>query len=125
MSPFKSNVLAAIKLIPKGTVASYGQIALMVGVPQAARQIGWILHSLGESEVNVPWWRVINNAGRISIKGLSPDAPLLQKSLLEKEGVAVKPNLNIDIEHYRYKPSIKALKKLGLDDEYVSKILEK
>lgn len=64
MSEFKKAVLKVVSLIPKGRIASYGQIALLAGVPRGARQVGNILCQHGEG--NTPWWRVINNAGRIT-----------------------------------------------------------
>lgn len=121
MSPFKQKIIQIVKMIPKGNVVSYGQVSLMAGVPRGARQVGWILHQHGDQ---VPWWRVINNAGRISIKSVEHHANL-QRDLLEKEGIKVTKNLNIDIEKYRWKPDEKTLNNLALDDEYIFKILEK
>lgn len=120
-SKFTQKILQIVKMVPKGKVVSYGQVALMAGVPRGARQVGWILHQHGEQ---VPWWRVINNAGRISIKGIEHHAHL-QKDLLEKEGVKVTKDLNIDIENHRWRPHEETLKKLSLDDEYIFEILEK
>ena len=129
MSPFKARVVKAVQSIPYGKVASYGQVALMVGMPRGARQVGWILNSLegdiGAGVIDLPWWRVINNAGRISIKGSKQSTPMLQKDLLEKEGVIVQPNLDIDIEKYRLRPSVAELLKLELDDEYIHNIVTK
>lgn len=98
MTKFSEVVLAIIKSIPKGNVASYGQIALIAGQPRAAREVGWILNQ--QSDDKTPWWRVINNSGRISIKH-SEYSAVLQKELLEKEGVKVSDNFDIDIEKYR------------------------
>jgi methylated-DNA-protein-cysteine methyltransferase-like protein len=101
MTEFSSRVLDIVKSIPFGYVASYGQVAVIAGKPRAARQVGWILHWHAE-EFNVPWWRVINNAGRISTK-CSDHTALDQKKLLEKEGVEVTKGLGVDIERYRYR----------------------
>jgi len=100
---FVNKVLRTISTIPRGTVVSYGQIALMADAPRAARQIGWILSSHG-GEKGVPWWRVINNSGRISIKH-KEYLPIMQKELLEKEGIKVSKDFVIDIEKYRYRPN--------------------
>lgn len=99
-SPFKNSVINKVKKIPFGKVASYGQVALAIGSPRAARQVGWILRGLNGSEP-VPWWRVVNNEGRISIKG-SHYSAIEQKSMLEKEGVKVGEDLTFQIESYRY-----------------------
>lgn len=120
-SKFKQKVLETVKTVPPGKVVSYGQVALMVGVPRAAQAVGQVLHSSGE---DVPWWRVINNAGRISTTCLEHSA-VMQRKLLIKDGVKVTKKLKIDIEKYRYRPSPNILKKLKLSDEYVEKIVQK
>lgn len=98
---FKDRVLAVVEKIPSGKIASYGQIALYADFPRAARQVGWILNRFGD---DVPWWRVINNSGRISIKHSEISAQT-QKELLENEGVIVTTLFEIDIEKYRWNPN--------------------
>lgn len=98
---FKEQVLTSVHVVPKGKVVSYGQIAAACGSPRAARQVGWILHGL-DGNNSVPWWRVINNLGQISIKGNFYSTPLLQKKLLIKEKVRVTADFKIDIEKYRF-----------------------
>ncbi len=99
--PFKEKVVAAVNAIPRGRVVSYGQVAAACGSARAARQVGWVLHGL-DGNNRVPWWRVINNLGAISIKGNFYSTPRLQKQLLEKERVKVTDDFRIDIEKYRY-----------------------
>jgi methylated-DNA-protein-cysteine methyltransferase-like protein len=101
MEKFSELVIKIVKTIPKGKVASYGQIALIAGEPRAARQVGWILNQ--KSDEQTPWWRIINNSGRISIKHPEISA-LEQKELLEKEGIKVTKNFEIDIKKYRWYP---------------------
>jgi methylated-DNA-protein-cysteine methyltransferase-like protein len=122
-SQFKIKIINAVRTIPTGKVASYGQIALMVGIPRAARQVGWVLHEAGNDGIT-PWWRVINNAGRISTK-CEEHTAWMQKELLEKEGVHVTKMLEIDIEKFRYRPNPKQLESLELDEEYIGKIIDK
>jgi len=100
MERFSDLVIKIVKTIPKGKIASYGQIALIAGEPRAARQVGWILNQ--QSDERTPWWRVINNSGRISIKHPEISA-LEQKELLEKEGIKVTKNFEIDMKKYRWK----------------------
>lgn len=100
MSSFKEKVLQTVKQIPKGKVASYGQIALYADSPRAARQVGWILNKFGNTP-GIPWWRVINNTGRISIKHSEISAQM-QKELLEEEEIEVSNLFEIDIEKYRW-----------------------
>lgn len=86
-SSFFRQVYAIVRLIPYGQVASYGQIAAMLGHPRAARTVGWALASLPEqAEQGVPWQRVINSQGRISIRNMR-HAVEEQRLLLEEEGV--------------------------------------
>jgi methylated-DNA-protein-cysteine methyltransferase-like protein len=79
MGEFTTKILDIIKRVPYGKVASYGQIAAIAGVPRAARQVGWTLNR-SEGTPDLPWWRIINNEGRITIKGCEFNTPLLQKN---------------------------------------------
>jgi methylated-DNA-protein-cysteine methyltransferase-like protein len=88
MPSFFDQVYAVVRQIPPGKVASYGQIAALLGHPRAARTVGWALAALRENdEPDVPWQRVINSQGRVSIRNLE-HAPEEQQMLLEAEGVA-------------------------------------
>jgi len=118
---FKSKVIEVVRLIPRGKVASYGQIAAYAGMPRAARQVGWILREMGDTE-NVPWWRVINQKGRISIDGNLHADRNLQKKLLESEGIKV-INFEVDMGQYRFVADQKLLKKLQLPDLYIEGII--
>lgn len=76
----------------------------MIGAPGAARQVGWALANLSLEQANeVPWHRVINAKGGISIRGRG-DAAELQRKLLEKEGVTFNDAGYTDMETYRYLP---------------------
>ena len=101
---FKDLVIQAVRMIPKGKVASYGQIALMADSPRAALQVGYILHDFGEDGIT-PWWRVINSKGFISTK-CEEHSKNMQKDLLEAEGVEVSKELRVDIVKYRYSSSV-------------------
>ena len=78
MSPFTEKVVAIVRMIPQGKIASYGQVALYAGLPRAARQVGWVMREVQE---DMPWWRVLNNKGRISIEGNWHADKHLQKKL--------------------------------------------
>lgn len=123
MSKFKDRVIDVVKKIPEGTVVSYGQVALYVGVPRAARQVGWILNGL-EDKVPVPWWRVVNNKGRLSIKG-SKYSALDQKKLLEEEAIKIDKDFSFDMEKYRFRPDKKFINNLMLDPIYLEMISNK
>jgi methylated-DNA-protein-cysteine methyltransferase-like protein len=83
---FFLRVYRVVRLIPRGRVATYGQVALLAGTPRGARAVGWALRALDDRGVaRVPWHRVVNAAGGISPRpGLSPQ---LQRRLLRAEGV--------------------------------------
>lgn len=122
MTIFTERVVKIVKLIPKGKVASYGQIAVYLGIPRASRQVGWVLNQ--NRDKTVPWWRIVNNEGRLSIKG-SEYSALDQKEKLENEGIRISDKLTFEIEKYRFLPDQTFLKKLKLDDLYLEIIKSK
>ena len=98
---FHEKVIAIIKKVPKGKVATYGQIAAIAGNPNAARQVSWTLNSSSSKE-KLPWHQIINKQGRIS---LSPGAGYEeQRSRLEKEGVVFSLNGSVDLKHFLWRP---------------------
>lgn len=123
-SPFKDKVIEIIRKVPEGKVVSYGQVALYAGLPRAAREVGWILNGT-EGKIDLPWWRVLNNKGYISIQGTVFNDRTMQKRLLEAEGVVIADDYTLDIEKYRWIYPISELKKLQLSAEYLEKIIEK
>ena len=124
MSEFKNAVIYIIRQVPTGSVVSYGQIAAYAGVPRAARQVGWILNQ-NEGKIELPWWRVVNNQGRISIKGTQFNTPLLMKKMLENENIHVNDDYTFDIEKYRFRPTVHQMKSWQLSDEYIERICNK
>lgn len=96
---FFDRVYAVVGSIPVGRVMSYGQIALFLDKPRGAREVGWALSMVKEKDM-VPWWRVVNNSGRISIKGRYSAEE--QRQLLIREGVEVSRDFTFDIEKYRW-----------------------
>lgn len=99
--PFTRHVIELIRAIPHGKVASYGVIAAMAGSPRAARQVVRILHSCSHTE-DLPWHRVINKEGRISLPEMQGGAR--QKELLEAEGVAFDDSGRVDMNRHRWSP---------------------
>jgi len=99
---FTERVKDIIKKIPRGKVATYGQIAAYAGNPYGARQVVRILHSSAEKD-KLPWHRVVNREGRI---GLKPGSGYeIQKGLLLNEGIKFDKNDTIDFHHYLWSPS--------------------
>ncbi len=101
-STFSQQIIEVIKRIPKGKVATYGQIATIAGNHRAARQVVRVLHSWSKKE-GLPWHRVINGKGEISLK---PGRGFeLQKSLLEAEGVTPNQEGTVDLRIYLWQPT--------------------
>ncbi len=94
----QKQIIALVRKIPSGTVMSYGQIASELGI-QDARVVGWTMHTAGGAD-GVPWWRVLNNEGKITIKDAVER--MKQKELLMREGVYVNENFILDIDKYRH-----------------------
>ena len=96
------KIYAAVSRIPKGRVATYGQIASLAGLPRQARLVGYAMHAL-PAESDVPWHRVVNAAGKISIRGDGLGHDELQEQLLRREGVRFVDGA-IPLATFRWKP---------------------
>lgn len=99
MKNFYEQVYAVVKRVPKGKVTSYGRVASMLGRPNAARAVGYALSALKDQEHDVPWQRVINSQGRISIVNREHSGNE-QARLLREEGVEVSEDLRVDFAVY-------------------------
>lgn len=122
MNEYQRSILTIVRGIPQGKVMSYGQVAAYIGRPKEAREVGWTMQKI---EADFPWWRVLNNAGLISIKD-NPDADAaMQKQLLENEGIVVDNDFKLDIGTYRFCLDETALKNLHLDPAQIENILLK
>ena len=99
---FTKNVISFIKKIPKGKIATYGQIAKLAGKPQGSRGVAWILHS-STLKHDLPWHRVINSQGKISFPE-GTDHYFKQRRLLEVEGVHFRESGKIDLKLFQWKP---------------------
>jgi methylated-DNA-protein-cysteine methyltransferase-like protein len=93
---------AVIRKIPRGRVATYGQIATLAGLDGQARQVGYALAALGRSSA-VPWHRVINAQGRISLRSTGPGGSIVQQRLLEREGVAFEAGGRVGLARYQWR----------------------
>ena len=94
------RIYSAVRRIPRGRVATYGQIAELAGLEGHARQVGYALHNL-PSGSGVPWHRVINARGEISARRGS-DWGELQRRLLEAEKVKFDAKGRIDLTRFRW-----------------------
>ena len=101
LAPFSRKLVQLIRQIPPGCVATYGDLAAAAGSPRAARQVVRLLHSSSQT-YQLPWQRVINKAGRIGFS--DPDNLQRQRCLLEREGVEVTGDGQVDLARYRWLP---------------------
>lgn len=94
------RIYRAVRKIPKGRVATYGDIAELAGFPGRARQVGYALHALPNGS-SVPWHRIINASGRIS---LPPEGGgLEQRFRLMEEGVPVNPGGKVSLAEHHFR----------------------
>jgi len=98
--PVRQRILATVDSIPRGRVASYGQVALEAGLPGRARLVGRTMSELAEG-TKLAWHRVVNAAGRISTSGASARE---QRRRLRAEGVAVDARGRVDFAVHGWRP---------------------
>jgi len=93
------RIYRTVRRIPHGRVATYGQIARLAGFPNHARLVGYALHALrGADDLTVPWHRVINARGEISLNEFS--GADLQRKLLRAEGIAFDRRHRINLNRF-------------------------
>lgn len=99
---FNELVYEWVCKIPRGTVATYGQIAALCGYPRKARQVGWALHANPRPGV-IPCHRVLFRDGRLC-EGFAFGGIEIQRQLLTEEGVAVDEQNRVDLAAFRWVP---------------------
>jgi methylated-DNA-protein-cysteine methyltransferase-like protein len=108
---FSLKVIQTLQKIPRGRVATYGQIAALAGKPHAARGVSWILSSSSTAH-RLPWHRVLNSKGEIAFPWTSRHF-VKQKKYLEAEGVEVTEPNRVDLKKYQWKKKPAASKSRG------------
>jgi methylated-DNA-protein-cysteine methyltransferase-like protein len=103
--PFNHLVYALVRQIPPGKVLSYGRVAQLLDVPNGARAVGWALSALRHGDQGVPWQRVVNSQGRVSIKG-SPEGAAEQRARLEAEGIVFDENDRLNMRQHLWEPTL-------------------
>ena len=96
------RIYTIVRRIPRGRIATYGQVAALAGLGGHARQVGYAMHSLDASS-HVPWHRVLNAQGRVSARS-EPGGDRVQRALLEREGVRFDPSGRADLERFGWRP---------------------
>ena len=100
---FNQKVYLKVSKIPYGKIATYGQIADLIYAYGHARQVGWALRRL-KLPSTIPWHRVINSKGEISMSLSRKGTDWIQKELLIKEGIKFNSKMKIDIKKYLWRP---------------------
>jgi methylated-DNA-protein-cysteine methyltransferase related protein len=96
------QIYAIVRQIPKGQVATYGQIADLANLPGQARLVGYALYRVDMQQNDIPWHRVINARGEVSYSPWREGADYLQRSLLEQEGIPFSSTGKVNLRRYRW-----------------------
>ena len=105
---FDERVCHAVSLIPHGRLATYGQVADLIGAWGCARQVGWALRRLSLPS-EVPWQRVVNAKGRISMSLSREGSDWMQRQLLIAEGIPVDGEGRLPLQRFLWMPDLEAL----------------
>ena len=95
-----NRIYAVVRRIPRGTVATYGQVAHLAGNPRWARVVGYALHANPDPE-NIPCYRVVTKDGRTS-QAFAFGGADMQRILLEADGIGFLPDGRVDMANYRW-----------------------
>jgi len=98
------RIYAVVRQIPLGKVATYGQVADLADLARKARLVGYALYRVDMQNTDIPWQRVVNAKGEISLSPLRYGTDYLQRSLLEAEGVIFNDSGKIDLRKYLWHP---------------------
>jgi methylated-DNA-protein-cysteine methyltransferase-like protein len=101
-------VIDVVRRIPRGHLATYGQIADLIGAWGCARQVGWALRRL-ELPTNVPWHRVVNAKGRISMSLSREGSDWMQRQLLMIEGIPVDHEGRVPLRQFLWRPDARSI----------------
>lgn len=102
---FFERCYSIVRQIPAGRVASYGQIARILGEPRRARYVGFAMHSSPGVMGGVPCHRIVFKDGRLA-PGFAFGGPGAQRSLLESEGVGFLPDGRVDMNRYLWEAAL-------------------
>ena len=104
------RIYAVVARVPRGRVVTYGQVAALAGLPRQARLVGYAMHGLPDGST-LPWHRVINAQGKVSVRSFAGPSEGLQRHLLEEEGVAFGDGGRVNLKRYRWKPRDRSVKR--------------
>jgi len=104
-SPLYERIYEVVRQVPTGCVATYGQVAILAGLPHHARHVGHALRAL-PADSALPWHRILNARGEVSPRAF-PGPDELQRLLLQDEGIAFDSRGRVDLDRYRWEGEIK------------------
>jgi methylated-DNA-protein-cysteine methyltransferase-like protein len=104
-----ARIYAVVRRIPRGRVATYGQVASVAGLPGQPRLAGYALHA-SEPHDGLPWHRVLGAGGRLTLARLDPDSALTQRLRLEAEGVRFTSRGRVDLSLCQWRPEARRRK---------------
>lgn len=122
-SEFSKKVYEIVKMCPPGRVMTYGQVALLLGLPRSSQVVGWALHWVDEGE-SVPCQRVVNRFGGLA-SGYGWGGQAAHKADLEAEGVEVRPDMTVDLSRYQWWPTLQDVTALHLPPEALEELNQK
>lgn len=97
-----TKIYEIVRQIPKGQVATYGQVAELANLAGKARLVGYALYRVDMQSDDIPWHRVINARGEVSQSPLRRGSDYWQRSLLEEEGIEFSPDGKVNLRKYRW-----------------------
>lgn len=97
------RIYAIVRRIPSGRVTTYGEVARLAGLPGRARQVGYALAALRDG-TSVPWHRVVNAQGRLSLARSGSPSGVTQRLRLTREGVRVDAADRVSLARFAWKP---------------------
>ena len=100
----EQNILRVTAMIPRGTVTTYGCVAELAGYFGAARQVGWVLRRQDLANTTIPWHRVVNATGAISMSIGRNGSDWIQRELLLQEGIPVDCSGRLPLRTYLWTP---------------------
>jgi methylated-DNA-protein-cysteine methyltransferase-like protein len=101
-----NRIYEIVRQIPQGFVATYGQVAELSSLAGKARVVGYALYRVDMKSSDIPWQRVVNAKGEISLSPLRFGTDYLQRSLLESEGISFNDAGKIDLRKYLWQPNL-------------------
>ena len=116
----KEKIESLVRKVPRGRVITYGQVATLLGMPRAARAVGWTAHF---GATDVPWQRVVNRHGRVAPGW--PGGMAAHAAALDAEGLSVNENWEVDLARYQWLPSPRVAAGLELSPEALESLRAK